>query len=185
MTRSLIILSMRALKASGLSKVIRVVESRRSDWIPDVWRSWTIDVGGDHRPGGATLRGAVVWPVDWPPIRGDPEPRRSGGIGRRASLRSWCPQGCGGSSPPSDTIETPGQSVWNCSQGCRLQMDLLMAADDWMWTIGVVDLNSAFASMAEGSHGVWGVLVGRPGVGSERGCRIIEIDVRQSRENHL
>jgi len=45
MTRSLIILRMRALKATGLSKVIRVVESRRSDWIPDVWRSWTIDVG--------------------------------------------------------------------------------------------------------------------------------------------
>jgi GNAT superfamily N-acetyltransferase len=32
--------------------------------------------------------------------------RRSGGIGRRASLRGWCPQGRGGSSPPSDTIET-------------------------------------------------------------------------------
>ena len=31
-------------------------------------------------------------------------PRRSGGIGRRASLRGWCPQGRGGSSPPSDTI---------------------------------------------------------------------------------
>ena len=30
-------------------------------------------------------------------------PRRSGGIGRRARLRIWCPQGCGGSSPPSDT----------------------------------------------------------------------------------
>jgi hypothetical protein len=29
--------------------------------------------------------------------------RRSGGIGRRASLRGWCPQGRGGSSPPSDT----------------------------------------------------------------------------------
>ena len=29
--------------------------------------------------------------------------RRSGGIGRRARLRIWCPQGCGGSSPPSDT----------------------------------------------------------------------------------
>jgi hypothetical protein len=28
---------------------------------------------------------------------------RSGGIGRRASLRGWCPQGRGGSSPPSDT----------------------------------------------------------------------------------
>src|ERR1700679_4220901 len=39
--------------------------------------------------------------------------RRSGGIGRRASLRGWCPQGRGGSSPPSDTIKTrvlhPGQ----------------------------------------------------------------------------
>ena len=38
---------------------------------------------------------------------GDPQvirwPRRSGGIGRRASLRGWCPQGRGGSSPPSDT----------------------------------------------------------------------------------
>ena len=32
--------------------------------------------------------------------------RRSGGIGRRASLRGWCPQGRGGSSPPSDTIKT-------------------------------------------------------------------------------
>ena len=31
------------------------------------------------------------------------QPRRSGGIGRRASLRGWCPQGRGGSSPPSDT----------------------------------------------------------------------------------
>src|SRR5436190_3502625 len=30
-------------------------------------------------------------------------PRRSGGIGRRASLRGWCPTGRGGSSPPSDT----------------------------------------------------------------------------------
>lgn len=64
-------------------------------------------------------------------------------------------------------------------------MDLLVAADDWMWKIGVVDLNSTFASMAEGSHGVWGLPVGRPGVGRERGCRMIEIDVRQSRENHL
>lgn len=32
-------------------------------------------------------------------------PRRSGGIGRRASLRGWCPKGCGGSSPPSDTTQ--------------------------------------------------------------------------------
>ena len=32
-----------------------------------------------------------------------PFTRRSGGIGRRASLRGWCPQGRGGSSPPSDT----------------------------------------------------------------------------------
>ena len=49
----------------------------------------------------------------WPPLRGpctvtSPQgrprgPRRSGGIGRRASLRGWCPQGRGGSSPPSDT----------------------------------------------------------------------------------
>jgi ABC-type transport system substrate-binding protein len=31
-------------------------------------------------------------------------PRRSGGIGRRASLRGWCPQGRAGSSPASDTI---------------------------------------------------------------------------------
>ena len=32
-------------------------------------------------------------------------PRRSGGIGRRTSLRGWRPQGCGGSSPPSDTYD--------------------------------------------------------------------------------
>ena len=40
----------------------------------------------------------------------DPEPRRSGGIGRRASLRSWCPKGRGGSSPPSDTVWCPETS---------------------------------------------------------------------------
>ena len=36
-------------------------------------------------------------------------PRRSGGNGRRASLRGWCPLGRGGSSPPSDTLGRRGK----------------------------------------------------------------------------
>ena len=40
-------------------------------------------------------------------------PRRSGEIGRRASLRGWCPKGRGGSSPPFDT-----KQMFDC-QGSR------------------------------------------------------------------
>ncbi len=39
--------------------------------------------------------------------------RRSGGIGRRASLRGWCPQGRGGSSPPSDTLQVHALQAWD------------------------------------------------------------------------
>ena len=42
--------------------------------------------------------------------------RRSGGIGRRASLRGWCPQGRGGSSPPSDTIVMSRDIVDSCRE---------------------------------------------------------------------
>ncbi len=38
--------------------------------------------------------------------------RESGGIGRRASLRSWWPEGRGGSSPPFRIHEIPGPVVW-------------------------------------------------------------------------
>ena len=41
-------------------------------------------------------------------------PRRSGGIGRRASLRGWCPTGRGGSSPPSDTFAMSRDIVHTC-----------------------------------------------------------------------
>src|SRR5690349_16245172 len=40
--------------------------------------------------------------------------RRSGGIGRRASLRGWCPQGRGGSSPPSDTVRSTWADMGLC-----------------------------------------------------------------------
>src|SRR5262249_51851198 len=40
--------------------------------------------------------------------------RRSGGIGRRASFRSWFPLGSGGSSPLFGSIETQGLASIRC-----------------------------------------------------------------------
>jgi peptide/nickel transport system substrate-binding protein len=85
--------------------------------------------GRSWRPGGPVEHGPMGSPGGRPPVPSDhhgghhheecparraltcapphPRPRdsrRSGGIGRRASLRGWCPQGRRGSSPLSDTV---------------------------------------------------------------------------------
>ena len=62
----------------------------------------------EAQDGRFPLSGLCVGPLHLPFAVGSLQkavdgPRRSGGIGRRASLRGWCPQGRGGSSPPSDT----------------------------------------------------------------------------------
>ena len=48
-------------------------------------------------------------------------PRRSGEIGRRASLRGWSSKGGGGSSPPFDTIISAGHSVAGDPKGAAVQ----------------------------------------------------------------
>src|SRR2546421_1130163 len=55
-------------------------------------------------------------------------PRRSGGIGRRASLRGWCPSGRGGSSPPSDTAFRGSRGKQPTSPPSRATAPYLLAS---------------------------------------------------------